>query len=121
MKNKYIILLVLLSTAIASCNKDYNAVEPINENRTIEDLTISSDFNWQTYKTYEVTLKSSLKSQAEIVSDKDVVYQRVFLIENMPYTFQLTVPTYEKSVRILHLGKYTQLQLDSDNLSINLI
>lgn len=116
MKTIKIILFLGIIISFASCSKnDLNDVNP-NEKITIEDLNVSSGFNWQTYETYDLTLKSNLNSQVEIMAGEKII-QKIFLTKNENYTTKVALPTYIKSVTMKHLGKEVLLELDSQNLA----
>ncbi len=113
---KKIILLSVLGLAVlfSSCRKDMDN-KPTTP-PTMEELEIPADFDWKTIKDFQLTLTGYANSIVEVSSPEGVVYQKVFLTRNEPYTMKLTVPTYEQSVRLKYMGQNIELQLSTTNI-----
>lgn len=108
-----IILLVMLF--ITSCKKEVNQVMP--ENPKMENLQISQDFDWKTTKDFQLTITGNADGLVEVTNADGISYQKVFLSASEPYTFKLTVPSYENSVRLKFMGQDIKLELSANELS----
>jgi hypothetical protein len=116
MKTIKLILFLGIIITLAACNKnELNDVNP-NDVVTMDDLNVSSGFNWQTYETYDLSLKSNLNSMVEIMAGERSI-QKVFLSKNESYTTKITLPTYVNSIILKHLGSEITLDLDAQNLT----
>ncbi len=82
----------------------------------MDELEIPSDFNWKTIKDFQLTLTGYANSIVEVTSPQGTVYQKAFLTKNEPYSIKLTVPTYEKSIRLKYMGQIIELELASNEI-----
>ncbi len=119
--------LVRLSIAMiiftASCAK-----APISDNtqdvddpttpkvKGMEDMNVSANFNWKTYKDVNLNLTGTENSIVKVSSEDGVIYQKAYL-RNDSYQMKLTVPAYEKNVKISYMGKEVSLDISSGNVT----
>ena len=115
MKTIKFILFLGIIISFSACNKNELTDITPNDEVTLDDLNVSSDFNWQTYETYDLTLESKLNSLVKILSGDKIIHQ-VFLAKNESYKTKIAMPTYANFVTLKHLGKEITLELDSPNL-----
>jgi hypothetical protein len=108
---------------LSSCRKEADTsslpnstVAPAQPTKT-EQLKVTSDFNWKTFKDIQLTLTGTANSIVEVASTNQTVYQRAYLAKDMAYTMKLSVPAYETSVHLLYLGKDVTLPLSSGILA----
>lgn len=116
MKNLMILLfsILMLSTA---CKKN-NTTDPTpNSPSSMDDLEVTSSFDWKTTSDFQLTITGKGNSIVEVISNEGITYQNAFLTANVPYTMKLTVPSYEKSVHLKFMGQDISLELDSETLS----
>lgn len=82
-----------------------------------EQLKVTSDFNWKTFKDVQLTLTGTANSIVEVASTNQTVYQRAYLSKDLAYTMKLSVPAYETSVHLLYMGKDINIPLSSGTLA----
>lgn len=82
-----------------------------------EQLKVTSDFNWKTFKDVQLTLTGTGNSIVEVTSANKVVYQRAYLSKDLAYTMKLSVPAYETAVHLLYMGKNVTIPLSSGTLA----
>ncbi len=116
MKKLLLLSIISLGLVFASCRKDFET-DPVTAPATMEDLKVPSDFNWKTTKDVNVTLKGGFNGLAEVVASNGVVYHRAFLRENVAYSVKLSVPTYEKSIRLRYMGQEVTVELDGSGIN----
>ncbi len=115
---KIILFAAAIVLIITSCKINPREDNPSpSVDPTIEDLTVTNDFDWKTTSDYLLTLKGNYNNIVEVLSDDETVYQRAFLKAGVSYEMKLTVPSYEESVTLKYMGKIAKLDLTSDNLS----
>ncbi len=118
MKNlKLFLLLFLLAAVFTSCKKD-RITEPEPTIVTMEDLEVPSDFDWKTTRDYQFEI-STLTGGIVTLSNESgtVTYQKVFVNGSESYTMNVTLPTYEKKIRMAFKGQIVILELTSSSLS----
>ncbi len=106
MKNLKIISVLVISVVIlSSCRKD-DILPPANQKpQTMNELVASPSFDWKTTRDYQFTINGFNNGLVKIVSASGVVYHQGFMKANTAYNVKLSLPTYEKSVRLLFWGK----------------
>jgi hypothetical protein len=114
---KKIIFLSLISMVFvfSSCKKD-RFDEPKAPEK-MEELTVPSNFDWKTTKDIQLTLSANAAGIVEVSNSQGVVYQKAFLTPALPYTMKLTVPTYEKNVKIRFMGQEVLVELTGSNFN----
>jgi hypothetical protein len=116
MKKVSLILFVLLVVTLISCKKESNVVVPPEET-ALEEVVFPSNFDWKTYKQVSISVTGYANSLLEIISDEGVVYQRVFLEKNTPYSGKFSVPSYESTVQLKYMGQLVDVDLGSGSIS----
>lgn len=102
--------------ALTSCKKDRN--EPIDKTpENMDQMVVPANFNWKTTKSYQFTVEATLGGIVEVQSSQGVAYQKAYIVANTPYVMQLTVPSYEKSIKVKFADKSASLELNANNLS----
>ncbi|PKP50975.1 MAG: hypothetical protein CVT92_13870 [Bacteroidetes bacterium HGW-Bacteroidetes-1] len=99
-----------------SCKKDrFDGPDTTPEN--MEQLTVPTSFDWKTTKDIQLTLTANASGIVEVTNSQGVVYQKAFLTPGQPYAMKLTVPTYEKSVKLKFMGQEASLELGTASLN----
>lgn len=102
---------------VASCSSPSSSKNDDQDNpaqvKTMEDIRVSPNFDWKTFRDVRLTLDGG-EGLFEVVSPRGVVYHKANLLPNQEYSFNLTVPTYERNVMVKHAGQSVPLDL-SDN------
>ena len=116
MKKLLILLtsIILLSTA---CKKNTSDEQTPSTPLSMDELEINAGFDWKTTNDYQLTITGNGNSIIEVTSNDNISYQKAFLITNVPYTMKLTVPAYEKSVKLKFMGQEVSLELESETLN----
>lgn len=114
---KLIKLLPVLLTGLLilnSCSKDDS--RPWNDVNS-ETIVAQSNFDWNTTKTYQLTITGSLSHIVKITSAKGIVYQKIFLPAGSQFLTSFTLPSYEKNVHLVYNNKDIEIVLSSPNLT----
>ncbi len=113
---KKIIFILILFVSLASCKKDIPGPEDKLPS-TMEELQVPSNFNWKTSKDIELTVTGKADGIVSVTSTGGNIYQKAYLNANQAYTMRLTLPSYEKSIRIQFMGQQVTLELTSMTLT----
>lgn len=112
---KLVLFSVLLSViALTSCRKD--RFEPTTPG-SMEELKVPANFDWKTTKDYTITFTAASAGMIEVANSNGIAYQRAFLAAGTPYGMKLTLPTFEKTVKLKYQGKTADLSLTGTNLT----
>lgn len=114
---KIAFLLIIVAMVATACRKD--PVEPKTP-ETMEQLKVPANFDWKTTRDYQFSFNASQNGLVQVMNSQNVVYQRAFLTAQQTYVMKLTLPTYEKSVKVSFAGKETTVNLSGTNFTINL-
>lgn len=115
MKKTIYLSLISLVVLFTSCRKDLNEPKPTTP-VTMDELTVPSDFDWKTMTDFQLTITGPANGIISVASSTGSIYQKAFLTSNQAYTMKVTVPTYEKSVRLLYLGQDISLELTGTSM-----
>ncbi|MDP2235544.1 MAG: hypothetical protein Q8J88_03820 [Bacteroidales bacterium] len=116
MKKIAFIIAILFPIVFTSCKKDrFDNPDKTPEN--MEQLTVPSSFDWKTTKDIQLTLSASASGIVEVTNSQGIVYQKAFLSPGQAYLMKLTVPTYEKSVKLKFMGQEAILELGTASLN----
>lgn len=116
MKKLAFLLMIGMAVLFTSCKKD-RIENPDTKPDTMEELQVPSDFSWKTTKDFSLTLSANASGIAEVNNASGISYQKAYLSTGQAYTMKLTVPAYEKSVKVKFLGQEAELQLSASTLS----
>jgi hypothetical protein len=118
MKKIAFIITIALTIVFTSCKKDrFENEDQVPAN--MEELTVPSNFDWKTTKDVQLTLSASSNGIVEVNNNQGISYQKAFLTSGQPYTMKLTVPSYEKTVKLKFLGQVVDIELTSAALQHN--
>jgi len=116
MKKLAILSAFAVMVAFSSCKKDIN--EPTDQiPDSMENMVVPADFNWKTTKDYQLTLEATAMGIVEVNSLQNINFQKAYLQPNQAYTMKLTIPSYEKSIKLRFSGQEVTLELNSGNLN----
>lgn len=88
----------------------------------LDELEVSSNFNWKTYKDVSLILTGNNNSIVEVISqDGQTVYQKVYLTNNKAYEIKLAVPTYEKQLKLKFNGQVKSVNISSGNANYTFV
>lgn len=115
---KRILLINLLGIIFisTSCSPEFDIDLPdtsIPEEITMENLVVSSNFDWKTYTNVDLTLTGNSNNIVEVASEDGLVYQKAYLSKDNAYTMKLTVPTHETSVKLLYNEQDVTIDISS--------
>lgn len=113
---KLILIIASLALFLSSCKKDRIFDEP-KAPQTMEELTVPSSFDWKTTKEVSITLTAQASGIVEVANSQLVAYQKAFLNPGTAYTMKLTVPAYEKNLKLRFLGQEASLEISGSNLT----
>lgn len=113
MKKITILASVAAMLAFASCKKDHN--EPTDQQpESMDQLVVPDSFNWKTTKNFQLTVQAGSQGIVEVNSVAGPSFQKAYLQPGQAYVMQLTVPAYEKNIKLRFAGQEVLLQLDSN-------
>lgn len=115
MKTRIFIMIFGLAAIFTSCKKDRTIEEPSAPTK-MDELQVPASFNWKTTKDYNLTLTAPLAGIAEVANAGGVAYQKAYLSANQAYTLKLTLPAYEKAVKLSFKGQTVDLALSANTL-----
>jgi len=120
MKRLILILtaVMLVSLASFSCKK----IEPIEDTpdtgiTEMEDLQVTTSFDWTTSTNYTLTLEGKYSNIVEVTNMENVPYLKLFIKANESFSTKLTVPSYEDRVILKYMGNEVTIELNSKELS----
>mgnify|MGYP000353771548 CR=1 FL=1 len=114
---KTLVLLFSIALLISACNRNQNE-DPAPETPTsMEDLEVSQNFDWKTTQNYQLKITGTTSNIIKILSEDGVTYQSAFITANVTYNTKLTVPSYEKKIRLKYSGQEVILDLDSETIN----
>lgn len=116
MKKLAFLLIIGISFLFTSCKKD-RTENPDTLPDTMEELQVPADFSWKTTKDYSLTLSANASGIAEVNNTSDISYQKAYLSPGQAYTMKLTVPAYEKTVKLKFMGQEASLELGSASMN----
>ena len=110
MKRVFILLVVLLPLAVlTSCQKD--DIDDIDTIKNMEEITVPANFDWKTTRDIQITFTSNANGVVEVLNAQDVAYQKVFLNPSQPYIMNLTLPSFETTLKLRFLGEESVVEL----------
>ncbi len=109
MKKLILLSLIALVFVFSSCKKD-RFDEPKAPEK-MEELTVPASFDWKTTKDFSLTLIAPTNGIVEVANSQGIAYQKAFLTPGQAYNMKLTLPSYESSIVLKHLGQTVTLQL----------
>lgn len=113
---KIALIFALVLIVFSSCKKNLDVVKPESPSN-LNDIKVSSDFNWKTSHDVQITITGFVNGLVEVSSPKGVVYQRAFLRQNQPYSMKVTVPAYEAAVHLLYMGQDVEVKIGAGNIT----
>lgn len=122
MKTKILFIsLILITLIFTSCRKDDIAPPTKNKPQNLNELQANSNFDWKTTKDYQFTLKGNNSGVVKIISESNDVYYIGFINANSATTIDITLPSFEKSVRLVYWGNDIKCQLNQKNINYTFI
>lgn len=116
MKNKGLILIMLLGLVLVSCKKDIDQPQISNPEK-MSDLKVAEGFEWKTFSSVILDLSAPSNGLVSVVSNEGKVFQKAYLTQGATYTMKLTVPQHTRSVHLLYKGQDVVLNLDAEHLA----
>jgi hypothetical protein len=129
MKKISFLLFIGLIFILASCSKSPEVSETIPSGgtsvtpppsegvKTINDMTVSSSFDWKTYKNVNFSLAGESDGIIEVVSTNGTIYQKAYLAKGKTFDLNVAIPTYESSVKLKYSGQEKAVDISTGNVS----
>ena len=113
---KTVVVLLAFSLSITACkspgtSSDDPGNDPVNGQKTIEDVKVPADFKWNTFNNIEFRVTGSETSAIRVVSKSGTVYHHSNLIEGNEYVFRAAIPAYERSVFLQYMGQKVEVDV----------
>jgi len=95
-------IIVIALIIIGSCNKSFNnAADQSKQSQNLNEISISNDFDWNTSRNIELTIKATTGQIITISSvDQEIRYHRGIFKEGTEYKLTLNIPNTVTSLRI---------------------
>ncbi|MFZ4726777.1 MAG: hypothetical protein ACOYMD_15190 [Paludibacter sp.] len=129
MSIKNYLVIMFLVGVFTSCSEDFNQTEPIsNGAKDLNELKVSSGFNWSTSKTVEISIVGlptlanfePVKSTLVLRGENHVFYTAYHAI-NENLTILVTVPTNEKLIRLKFGSIEQKVTIENDKVAFSFI
>lgn len=104
---------------LGSCKKDDVQPPAKQKPQTMDELVASPNFNWKTTKEYQFVLKGNYNSIVKITAQSGTLYHKAILKANTVYAIKVTLPSYEKKVRLQYLGNDVEVNLTQATINYN--
>jgi len=85
----------------------------------MDDLSVSSDFNWKTTKDYQISFTTTNSGLVKVENGNGVVFQSAFLKADETYKMKINLPSYQKTVNLKFMNEDVVLKLDNSQLEYN--
>lgn len=118
MKRIYLALIVL-SSILTSCNKEEKDQMPFDA-LDIKDLKVSSTFDWNAAKTYEIEIIGYANSVLIIKDVDGNVLHQAMITKDEAYKTMIQLPAYHKIVTAEFLGNVYEISLDNSTIQYTL-
>ncbi len=113
MKKITILASVATLLTLASCKKDQSGPSD-QKPESMDQLIVPDSFNWKTTRNFQLTIQAASQGIVEVNSVAGPSFQKAYLQPGQAYVMQLTVPAYEKNVKLRFAGQEVLLQLDGN-------
>lgn len=115
---KLLLISISILVVLSSCKINPKDDDPQpNEPQSMEDLNISSSFDWKTTTDYSLSLKSQSSNVVIVTSTDGTVYYQGFIKSGVTLETKLTLPSYEEKILLKFKGDTVELDLSGSNLS----
>lgn len=113
-----IISLLVGMVLLTSCKSPSrsNSTDDTIDSTTLESANVPANFDWKTFTEYEFTIDAGQAGLLEVLTLRGGVYHRAFLNGREAYTFLISLPTYEKQVKIRHQGQEAVIDLSAKSI-----
>ncbi|HQO50841.1 MAG TPA: hypothetical protein PK939_10450 [Bacteroidales bacterium] len=112
---KKLILFLILPAFFFSCRKDTPQADITPDK--MDELVVPDSFNWKTTKSLQLEVTGHTSGIVVVANMGGIAYQKAYLTANLPYTMNLTLPSYEQKIRLILADKDVTLDLTGGNLT----
>jgi hypothetical protein len=120
MKKKILLMFIAaISITLWSCNKEDDFVTPpTQQGKAFNELNVQQGFDWKTTKSYTFTIKGYANNVLKIVSENNnTTYQSSMISKDTQSNIVLSIPAYEKSVRLKYMGQDILVSLSGNTIN----
>ena len=114
------VTIAVILITFTGCKKDLEMMEPASaptQATTMENMKVNPGFDWKTFQNVQVDIKSNAKAVVYIQSDKGTVYHKAMTNTGETYQTAISVPTYEKEVKVLLAGQTKTVPIANNRIS----
>ncbi len=105
---KIFLLSTLVLFTFTACEKDLYDEELANQEKTIKDLVVPQDFNWEMTQTVTVNLTATVETEAAVYTNKNCdessMVAQCTVVPGLDFPFAVTVPTASKELYVVYNG-----------------
>lgn len=109
--NKLLIIFFSLLLVTTACKKDdttnTNPIVPA----TMDDLNVSSDFDWKITQDIQITITGNTNNMVKVTSLDGDIFQKAFIKANEPYIMELSIPSHLTSVKLQYMDQDVTLEI----------
>lgn len=120
---KLVFALIVGSVAFASCQKDTDEDNQHNfsgntvKGGSMEDLKVSSSFDWKTSQDVSFDIFSKRDAVIAIQSVEGGTYEKGFIRANSKYSSKITLPAGTEKVQLKFNNTIKEIELNSNSVS----
>lgn len=116
---KKLLILLSISTLIFwSCTKDVDFDFAPTEKKSFSEIDVKPNFDWKTTIDYKFNVKGYANSIMKITSDNgQKIYHSIMLKQDANIGFNISLPAYEKTVRLKYMGQDIKIDLIGRNIN----
>lgn len=118
--NKHTILALIISVSIlTSCKKNFDVAQTKDAKVTsMNDLKVSSNFNWKTTKEISLNLTGYAKAPVIIKNNKDQIVATSMLSE-LPTEINISIPSCEEKLFLNYMGQTIEINSTNTTYKFN--
>ena len=116
MKKLAFLFMIGIVILFTSCKKD-RVDNPDTTPDTMEELQVPADFSWKTTKEIQLTVSAPSNGIVEVTNSQNIAYQKAYLTPGQSYIMAVTLPSYEKNIKIRFMGQEVLIELTGSTIS----
>jgi len=115
---KFLVLMFISTLTLWSCNKDVDFEKVTPEKKSFSEIEVQPNFDWKTTIEYEFSIKGYANNILKITSENgQKVYQSTMLKKDTNVLINISLPAYEKTVRLKYMGQDVIVDLNNKNIN----
>jgi len=118
MKKIFILLTLFSVVFFSSCSKfDNDPIDPTSANNSIDELTIPSDFEWETTNDIDFSFQGFTNAYIKVLSQDGTEYLKANLKKNEIFNTRYAIPSYERTLILKYLDRTVEVDIVNGTMS----